>query len=241
MNQNGTYFPLWGTCLGFELLTYLSANGEEHRAHCSSSSQSLPLIFKSDFNESRLFKNAPNEIITILKNEPVTSNFHQFCITEKNLTAYNLTQDWRVMSVNNDWNGFEFVSSIEHRNFPFFGVQFHPEKNIYEWVKNRNISHTFNAIKASQYFADFFINEARKSPNRFANDTEIDQYVIYNFEATFTGLKGSAFEQCYLFEPKIDYPFMNKRVNNSAILLGRTSRYFVVGLLMLMGLLFACW
>lgn len=45
-NDKGSYFPIWGTCLGFELLTYISADGVEHRAHCSSDRQSLPLDFK---------------------------------------------------------------------------------------------------------------------------------------------------------------------------------------------------
>lgn len=45
MNDNGQYMPLWGTCLGFELLLYLDSNGE-NRAHCSSSKQPLPLEFK---------------------------------------------------------------------------------------------------------------------------------------------------------------------------------------------------
>jgi gamma-glutamyl hydrolase len=83
MNENGDYFPLWGTCLGFELLTYLAANGSEHRANCYSQSQSLPLEFKSDFRSSRLFGAASDKVVDILQNEPVTSNFHQFCVTEK--------------------------------------------------------------------------------------------------------------------------------------------------------------
>lgn len=83
MNERGNYFPLWGTCLGFELLTYLSANGDEHRAHCSSTNQALPLVFKDDFRTSRMFKNAPESVVKILGNEAVTANFHQYCVTEK--------------------------------------------------------------------------------------------------------------------------------------------------------------
>lgn len=83
MNEEGDYFPLWGTCLGFELLTYLSANGSEHRTDCSSSNQALPLRFKSDFRSSRMFQGASTEVIEILQNEPVTSNFHHYCVTEK--------------------------------------------------------------------------------------------------------------------------------------------------------------
>jgi hypothetical protein len=83
MNEKGNYFPLWGTCLGFELLTYLSANGVEHRARCSSQNQALHLEFKEDFQSSRMFQNAPENIVKILANESVTANFHQFCVTEK--------------------------------------------------------------------------------------------------------------------------------------------------------------
>lgn len=83
MNKDGDYFPLFGICLGFELLTYLSANRSEFRVSCSSQSQSLPLNFKTDFKESRLFKDASKKVVKILQEEAVTSNFHSYCVTEK--------------------------------------------------------------------------------------------------------------------------------------------------------------
>lgn len=119
------------------------------------------------------------------------------------------------MSVNNDWNGLEFVSTIEHRYYPFYGVQFHPEKNIYEWVRNKNISHTNHAVKAAQYFADFFVEEARKSEHKFKDAKTQDQYVIYNFPASFTGAKGSAFEQCYLFSSDANYELVEDETSTS--------------------------
>ena len=71
----------------------------------------------------------------------------------------SLTTQFRVMSVNKDWNGFEFISTLEHVILPFYGTQFHPEKNIYEWINGKNIPHGDNATKTSQYFADFFIKD----------------------------------------------------------------------------------
>ncbi|XP_052861337.1 gamma-glutamyl hydrolase A-like isoform X1 [Anopheles cruzii] len=202
-NDNGDYFPVWGTCLGFELLTYLAANGTDHRAHCNSSSQALALNFKDDFRKSRLFAQAPNDVVEILANEAVTANFHQFCITETNLTEYGLSDEWRVMSVNRDWNGMEFISTIEHKTYPFYGIQFHPEKNTYEWIANKNIPHTANAVRASQYFADFFIGESRRSDHRFPSEAQLERNVIYNYQPTFTGLQRSSFEQCYMFGGKV--------------------------------------
>lgn len=109
------------------------------------------------------------------------------------------------MSVNNDWNGLEFISTIEHRYYPFYGVQFHPEKNLYEWVRNKNITHTAHSTSTSQYFAEFFVEEARKSNHHFKDAKTEDQFVIYNFPATFTGAVGSSFEQCYMFPPEVEY------------------------------------
>lgn len=215
INAQGSYLPIWGTCLGFELLTYVATDRNEHRAHCSSHNQPLPLDFKPDYRKSRLFADIPDDVQRILANEPVTANFHQFCVTEQNLTDYELDTDWTVMSTNKDWNGFEFISTIEHKTLPFYGVQFHPEKNIYEWVRDKNISHTANAILAAQYFAQFFVNEARKSDHRFASADDIDAHVIYNFPTTFTGLKRSSYEQCYLFEGDVDY-LRELPVNNAA-------------------------
>lgn len=45
MNDNGIHFPLFGICLGFELLFYISNNNSECRVKCSSQRQPLPLEF----------------------------------------------------------------------------------------------------------------------------------------------------------------------------------------------------
>jgi len=109
------------------------------------------------------------------------------------------------MSVNDDWNGLTFISSIEHKQYPFYGVQFHPEKTLYEWVRNKNISHTTHATAAAQYFAEFFVAETRKNGHHFADAKTEDGYVIYNYPSIFTGAVGSAFEQSYMFPENITY------------------------------------
>lgn len=46
MNKNGVYMPVWGTCLGFELMLYVDKNNQEHRESCSSQGQIIPLELK---------------------------------------------------------------------------------------------------------------------------------------------------------------------------------------------------
>lgn len=208
LNQNGEYFPIWGTCLGFELLGYLATNSEEIRTDCDSNKVSLPLEFKSDYGESRMFQLCPNEVISILQTKAVTPNFHNYCITEANMTAFGLDKDWRVMSLNSDSSrpAVRFISTMEHRTFPFYGVQFHPEKTLYEYIPNRNISHTKDAIVAAQYFSRFFVEECRKSLHSFANYTEENRHLIYNFPVTFSAPTNSIYQEVYMFQEDVDYP-----------------------------------
>ncbi|RLU18954.1 hypothetical protein DMN91_009312 [Ooceraea biroi] len=200
INKRGEHFPILGICLGFELLTYVAANRVEHRSNCSSQNQPLPLEFKPDFRKSNLFKNAPWDVVEILQEENVTANYHRYCVTEEDLHRVNLSDKFRVMSLNRDTKGLEFISTLEHKNYPFYGIQFHPEKNLYEWVTGKNIPHGRNAARISQYFANFFVNEARKNLRRFASKQEEERSLIYNYPITYTALQNSTYLQCYMFK-----------------------------------------
>ncbi|KAL0107080.1 hypothetical protein PUN28_015548 [Cardiocondyla obscurior] len=200
INARGEYFPIFTICLGFELLTYVAANCVEHRTTCSSHNQPLPLEFTHDFRESNLFGNAPQDVIKILSEENVTANYHRYCVTMQDLNNVNLTDEFHVLSLNHDKNDLEFISTIEHKQFPFYGLQFHPEKNLYEWVTGKNIPHGSNATIVSQYFANFFVNEARKNSHEFRTKEEEKQSLIYNYPITYTALQNSSFEQCYMFK-----------------------------------------
>lgn len=198
-NQAGDYFPVWGTCLGFELLSYFAAEQVNILTSCEAENVAMPLDFISGFNTTRLFKDAPHHIWDIMESQNVTANFHKFCLTQGNFTLAGLNRDWQIISVNEDKNGMEFISSFEHKLYPFYGVQFHPEKNAYEWNTMHHTPHSFYGILVGQYFANFFVNEARKSNHQFPTKQAEEEALIYNFNPTYTGLNHSSFEQIYFF------------------------------------------
>lgn len=35
------------------------------------------------FNKSKLFATAPSDVVNILASEPVTANFHRYCVTKE--------------------------------------------------------------------------------------------------------------------------------------------------------------
>ena len=80
------------------------------------------------------------------------------------------------------------MSTIEAHDAPIYGVQFHPERPLFEFAPSYDISHTPTAKLVSQAFANFLVAEASHSPREFAAD-KLDALVIENFTPHYTGIK----------------------------------------------------
>ncbi|XP_078037873.1 gamma-glutamyl hydrolase-like isoform X2 [Augochlora pura] len=201
MNDYGTHFPILGICLGFEVVMYvISGHKQSILTDCSAENIKLPLTFTTDYKDGRMFKGAPNDLIDMLKHQDLTFNVHQKCVTTTELHNKRIRDQFRVLSTNRDQTGLRFISSFEMIDYPIYGLQFHPEKNLYEWKKGRNIPHGKNATRVGQYFANFFVSEARKNDNSFEDDVEEADNLIYNYHAEYTAQRGLVFQQSYLFK-----------------------------------------
>jgi len=201
-NDAGDVFPIWGTCLGFEMLGQITNNGQDYLKRCNSYEQSLPLELEPNWLESRLFGSAPEEVIDHLTQLPVTSNFHHWCLTRENFTKFEMGNFWKPLSVNSDLDGLEFISSMESKDYPFYATQFHPEKNIAGWsVVHPSLPHSREATLVSLYFTQFFVDIARQSKHAFPSRKVEESHLIYNYPAYFVGQEktNSGYTQVYLF------------------------------------------
>lgn len=217
-NDRGDYFPLYGICLGFESLAYQSAN---YTRKVLRGCFAFNVAYALNFTETgRLYAAMPAVLREAAETERLTFNIHIKCLTQETLNASGVANNWRVLTTNRDALGIEHISSFEHKTYPFYGTQFHPEKNPFEWSRFWRVPHSGNAIALSHYYARFFVNEARKSQHRFESEVEADRHLIYNFSPSFTGNSAKAFffkrihfEQAYFFNASTDYP----KLNNSHI------------------------
>lgn len=105
---------------------------------------------------------------------------------------------WNPVTISKDTYNLTFISTIEAKNYPFVGLQFHPEKNAYEWEKND--PHSSSAIYSARYFYDWFVNESRRNNHRYENKSILESELIYNYPTTYVGKLKSAFEQVYFFD-----------------------------------------
>lgn len=201
--DSGEYFPIWGTCMGLEVLTYLSNEENDPLTRCDSNDQKANLFLTEDYPKSRFGISSPDDVDLILSEQNVTINFHNWCLTPENFTKLELLKDfWNVLSTNYDENGIQFISMMESKHYPIWAVQYHPEKNMFEWTeKYPNIPHTQDAVHIAAFHSEFFVEEARKNLNTFPSREEEEKHLIYNYSPVYTGtieLKQSMI-QCYFF------------------------------------------
>jgi len=199
-NENGVHFPLWGTCLGFQELLCLAANNTSILdGPFDSEDLTLALTLTSAADQSTLFKAMPANLKEIATKKKVTYNNHVHGITPKHFNNIpKLVDFYHVLSTNEDKKGSPFVSTIEAKKYPFFGVQWHPEKIQFEWKAKTEIDHGADSVELNSWTARFFVSQARKNDQHFSSTSAETKALIYQYKPTYT-LDESGFVQCYVF------------------------------------------
>jgi len=210
--QRGDYFPIWGTCLGFEFMLMLSSEKGIHALESGYKAEniSLPLLFPTVEDVRRtegIFSSLSQlyssiEVRKILSEENVTmNNHHQGISPEAFLSDQGITSLFHATSTNVDASGRPFISTIESFILPFYGTQYHPEKNNFEYanaspladIPYENINHSENAIYVSQHLANFFVRQTRKNNLGRYNLTDRHPLIM-----TYNVTHGLKFEQIYV-------------------------------------------
>ena len=184
LEDQGDSYPIWGTCLGFEFLAFMSNDQRTSTmSNCSANSIELPLNFTVDFAQSLIGSDMPENLKQKLTSEDLTPNYHSRCLTPSTFdSSPKLTDSWRALSTNKDKNGQTFISLIESKRYPFWGSQFHPELAPFSWEDWSSFaSHSLDAVRASQFFSRFFVEQCRKNHHRFSSRNEEENHLIYNF------------------------------------------------------------
>jgi len=168
----GGHFPVYGACLGFEWIVEAVGGTGILVTGLDAHNISLSLNLTAEGESSRIY--ADQAARQILTTKPVTMNHHQAGLSPAEYSNNGALQRvFKVLSTNQDRKGREFISSIEGNDAPIYGVQYHPEKNIFEWGTYADgspyevIQHTADAVQITQSIANFFVGEARRNVNVF--------------------------------------------------------------------------
>ncbi|KAF0689607.1 Aste57867_18964 [Aphanomyces stellatus] len=203
LNGNGTYFPLWGTCLGFEWLVELQAEDHGVLGNFDADNISSTLAFEpANRGASRLLGFSHH--FDALAQREIAAYFHFYGILQTTFEATpKLTTFYKLLATSVDRKGQTYVAAIEGVDVPFYGVQFHPEKSPYELGDDKTggtmnlVDHSYEAIVIAQEFAHFFVGEARRNGHRFVDPAKEVASLLLN--APTSNRSYPYFEATYVF------------------------------------------
>ncbi|XP_047306855.1 gamma-glutamyl hydrolase 2-like [Impatiens glandulifera] len=198
-NDRGDHFPLLAICLGFELVTMIVSKDKNILESFSAKNQASTLHFGRNINiEGTMFQRFPPDLLKKLSTDCLVMQNHQYGISPETLEENeNLCGFFKIITTSVDQEDKVYVSSVQANNYPVTAVQWHPEKNAFEWA-SPEIPHSDDAVQVTQHVANFFVSEARKSVNRPPAPIVLDN-LIYNYRPTYCGKAGRGYDEVYIF------------------------------------------
>ncbi|KAM8915793.1 gamma-glutamyl hydrolase [Spinachia spinachia] len=197
-NDGGDHFPIWGTCQGFQQLSVITAH-KNLLTLTDTKAVALPLTLTPAARSSRFFQSFPKDLLQSVAEENITSNFHSWSLSLQNFSRNGkLKKFYKVLSTNSDGKK-EFISTMEAYRYPFYAVQWHPEKSPFEWIDKPGMIHSTAAVAVCFYTASFFVSEAIKNQHHFSSAAEEERALIYNFSPIYKG-SDAIFVQSYYFD-----------------------------------------
>jgi gamma-glutamyl hydrolase len=142
------YFPIWGTCFGFELLLFLIGDFTKLKQYPAKGF--YPLHITSAGYTSRMFRSFSTRYLHYLEHNKSCNNNHEYGISPTDfMENEHLCRFYNILATSVADNGKEYVAAIEAKYYPVYGVQWHPERQ-----------------KTTGSFVDFFISELKKNKHK---------------------------------------------------------------------------
>ncbi len=94
--------------------------------------------------------------------------------------------------------GLEFISSVEHKKYPFMAVQFHPERVFSEFFPNDTKKYSKINMKANRYYYERAVDLAKMNDNQFQYEEEQRDVLIYKYSPMYEKSPNS-YVQLYAF------------------------------------------
>eukprot|EP00798_Chlamydomonas_sp_ICE-L_P027707 gene27707-7350_t len=189
-NDNGEVFPIHGTCLGFQLLHILVSNISRNDLLVDTNSTSHPttLEWTDAADDSNMFRGMDASLRQKLASPDynISLENHMYGLPPPFYKRWPILEEWyTALSTTVDRQGIEYISTMEGKNYPFFGTQWHPEKPPYEFGDN-SVPHSMESIMVSQHLGHVFVDTARFSSHKPESLEEELAMVIYSYDATFS-------------------------------------------------------
>lgn len=167
-NNEGVYFPVWGTCLGFQLIHTIVGGFKPNILTTIEKQRRVKREIKI-VNPGKLYADMSKDERKLASKYENTFYNHKWIVTDESFEANTALDKFFLRTAySENVDGVEFIASVEARNYPIYGVLFHPEKK------------TNKQLRA--YFALFFVNECRKNTHSFYSADELEDWDLGKYD-----------------------------------------------------------
>lgn len=129
----------------------------------------------------------PAHLLEALQTEPITYNSHHDGVYPSVFTDYEvMKENYHMIGTSTDRKGVEYVATFEHKTYPIYCHQYHPEKIEFVFREGVTIPRTENAVGLSHYYAEFFANDCRMNANHFDTPEEEEASYINHARVLYT-------------------------------------------------------
>lgn len=133
-NDKGNVFPVWGCCMGFQQMLII-ADGKDNIDNLLTKFDSFKNLMcsiklTSEGERSQIIHGLDFNTYNNIIKRKCTLNNHMLGISPSKMKNNPVLNDfYKIVGTSEDRNGKKFVAIIEARHYPFYGVQWHPERN----------------------------------------------------------------------------------------------------------------
>ena len=128
-NNRGNYFPVWGCCMGMQQMLIEADGNDDYlnflQTFDSDNNYKTSLI---PYDDTKLFSVFPDHKLKEMTFQSKSLHNHMMGITPHRFNKSRLRNHYKIGNTSYDRKGKEFVSTIEGKKYPFYGVQWHPER-----------------------------------------------------------------------------------------------------------------
>jgi gamma-glutamyl hydrolase len=155
--DGGGYFPIWGTCLGFEILALMGDPPSDRNLF--GELQKVEKFGKGTLTfapeASRIKRRFPAALRAELERTPCCTHRHHYGFVLTNEHFAHMRDYLTVVATDRLKDGTPFLNMFEHKHYPFYGAQWHPER-------------TFNAAseQVAEILSAFLRDEGAKAKKR---------------------------------------------------------------------------
>lgn len=142
--------------------------------------------------KSKVFQNFRQELLETMAQDELAFHYHNYSVWIEDYHTTSINEIFNISS-HDELQDKPFLNVIEGKRYPFYGLMYHPEYHLMEFVNPDPTFNTLNTPETQEIFENislFIKNEAMKNSNTFKHMRDLENLLFDNFYYGVYNLNG---------------------------------------------------